>query len=78
MKALLIKFLPVTNTRPARLSVSAEGNKPAFYTVDSFCTNHPKGFEYQAAIKYAQSLNWNHEFIIGQLPDGNHCAVIKG
>lgn len=80
MKAIQIKYLSATSTKPARLKVWAESVKPCVYGVNSFDTNSVKSVELQAALKFADSLNWlqngKFDLVIGQLPNLDHCAVL--
>jgi hypothetical protein len=86
MKAIEIKYLPETNTKPARLKAVAEGVKPVTYSISQFDTNHQfKSVEQQAAEEFANHFNWLEyssytecEKVVrgGQLANGNHVFVI--
>lgn len=80
MKAIQVKYLPVTDTKCARLKVWAEGIKPVIYSVGQFCTNSVASVELQAARKLAEGYGWlqngKYDLAIGQLPNGDHCAVL--
>ena len=80
MKAIQVKYLPVTNTKCARLKVWAEGIKPVVYSVGQFFTNGESSVELQAARKLANDCGWlqngKYDLVIGQLPNGDHCAVL--
>jgi hypothetical protein len=85
MKAIEVKYIPVTNTKNARLKVWADCLPPIIYLINSF-KNHPfKSIEQQAAEKFANHFNWleydnysESEMILrgGQLKSGNHVFVI--
>ena len=77
MKAIQVKYMPVTNTKPARLKVWAMDIKPQYVTD----TDSP----YQAAKEYADTLgwlaydNWNECARIlteGTIPNGDKVFVI--
>lgn len=80
MKAIQIKYMSMTNTKGSRLKVWVEGVKPVTYSVESFDSNSVKSIELQAALKFANSLDWLQngklDLVIGQLPNLDHCAVL--
>lgn len=86
MKAIQIKYMPATNTKPTRLKVFAEGLKPLIYSVKQFDTNHSfKSVEQQAAEEFANHFNWlkysswnETEKVLrgGVLHNGDHVFVI--
>lgn len=86
MKAIQVRYMPATNTKPTRLKVFAYGLKPLIYSVNSFDSNHKfKSVEQQAAEKFANNFNWlvycnwNYtERVLrgGQLANGDHVFVI--
>ena len=74
MKAIQIKRIPCTNTKPDRLKVWAEGTKPVYSTE----TDSP----YKLAKSYAESFGWlaynswtekGPILVEGQLPNGDYC-----
>ena len=79
MKAIQIKYLPVTNTKDSRLKVWAEGVKAVTYSPNTFDCNSVQSIELQAALKFADDLGWLNngklDLVIGQLPNLDHCAV---
>jgi len=86
MKAIEIKCLPATNTKPTRLKTVVEGMQPFTYSINQFDVNHPfKSVEQQAAEEFANHFNWLEysswsecEKVLrgGQLANGNHVFVI--
>ena len=73
MKAIITKYHSVTNTRPAKISASAEGVKTINFSLDDHLNmddNHKK-----AAQMLAQKYNWSTNLISGVLPDGSVCHV---
>lgn len=86
MKAIQVKYMPATNTKPTRLKVFAEGLQPLIYSVNEFDCNHKfKSVEQQAAEKFANHFNWlvycswnETEKVLrgGQLANGDYVFVI--
>jgi len=80
MKAIQIKYMSMTNTKGSRLKVWSEGVKPVTYSVESFDSNSIKSIELQAALNFANSLDWLQggklDLAIGQLPNLDHCAIL--
>ena len=77
MKAIQVKYMPVTETKPARLKVWAMDNK-AQYVTD---TDAP----HKAANVYASNLGWleynswtecSRGLVGGTLPNGDLCFVL--
>ena len=67
MKAILIKFLPATNSRPSRLKASASGVKsltiPFDYVTDP---------ELRLAQEFCKANDWDGELLVkGILPNGD-------
>lgn len=66
MKAILVSFLPATNTKPARFKIAAKGVKARIISRN--------GDPAVAADKYAQDLGWlkpGEHLAEGQLPNGD-------
>jgi hypothetical protein len=85
MKAIQVKFMPCTNTKPTRLKVWAEGNKALIIARDSLDSNDDKPCAQLAAEIFANSLNWlaydhwnecSRVLVGGMLPNGDHCFCI--
>lgn len=87
MKAIQVKVLPETNTKPNRLKVWAEGLQPLIYSCTNFDVNSFKSIKHQAAEEFANHFNWlsydnwsEQEKVLrgGVLPNGDHVFVIVG
>jgi hypothetical protein len=85
MKAIQVKYLSATNTKPARLKVFAEGLQGLIYSISKFDSNSFKSVEQQAAEEFANHFNWLEynsytecEKVLrgGQLANGDHVFVI--
>ena len=78
MKAIIVKVLPATNTKPTRLKASAEGVASIIRSADG-----DRGYEKDAA-RIARELcakyEWNWPIASGQLANGDHvfCFVEPG
>ena len=78
MKAILVKVLPATNTKPTRLKAIAEGVQSIIRSA-----NGDWGYEKDAA-RVARELcakyEWNWPIASGQLANGDHvfCFVEPG
>ena len=78
MKAIIVKVLPATNTKPTRLKASAEGVASIIRSADG-----DRGYEKDAA-RVARELcakyEWNWPIASGQLANGDHvfCFVEPG
>lgn len=64
MKAILVRRLPATNTRPSRWKASAEGVPPV---VLSSYNHAPR----EAALLLCQRQGWSTDLIEGGLPNGD-------
>ena len=73
MKAILVKSLPTTNTKPARLVATDEGGHEIIVTRHDF-NSTARAFA-PAAIALAEQLVWSGTLIAGSLPDGSYCFV---
>lgn len=74
MKAIQVKYIGCTNTKPARLKVWAEGQKPV---IESY--NHAGGCEAQAkemCERFVIERNWGVIVGFGTLPNGDWVAVL--
>lgn len=77
MKAFLIKYLPATNYAPARIKVIYPQHIPKTYSRDSFNPNcESKSIEAQAIERFCLDSGITvNQFVVGQLPNGDHCGV---
>lgn len=85
MKAIQVKYLGPTRTKPSRLKIFAEGLPAMIKPCDSFDTNHKfKSVEQQAAELFANKYNWLEynswtecETVLrgGQIANGDHVFV---
>ena len=78
MKAILVKVIPATNTRPTRLKATAEG-VPSI----TRSANGDWGYEKDAALiarELCKKYDWNWPIASGQLANGDHvfCFVEYG
>ena len=69
MKAVTVKYYSLTNTKPSRLKVSAEGCPSCFY---SYNHAYNDGGRKQAVIQYIKERGWpiGSGLIYAGLPDG--------
>ncbi len=73
-QAIIIKFLGATNTKGTRIKASAE---PSSVTVPlEYGAGHEQRIR-EAVDALLNKLDWNGEYIIGQLPSGDYVAVFK-
>lgn len=77
MKAIQVKYLPCTNTKPSRLKAWTEGGQ----LIESY--NHAGGIEAHArdiADKYIKHMGWEGVGIVGfgSLPNGDWVATLGG
>jgi len=77
MKAIQVRYMPCTNTKPARLKVWAHGLEPV-YTSDTSSAS-------VAATVYAHKYSWlgynnwtekETKLASGTLPNGDECFVL--
>lgn len=78
MKAIVVKVLPATDTKPTRLKASAEGVPSIIRTA-----NGDWGYEKASAIvarELCDKYGWDSPIASGQLPSGDHvfCFVENG
>ena len=85
MKAIQVKYLAPTNTKPSRLKVFTEGGNQSIFNCSSFDDNSEQSIEHQAAVRFAQKMNWlnycnwsESEKVLrgGQIANGDHVFVI--
>lgn len=82
MKAIQIKVLPATITKPMRMKVMVEGVKPLYYSCGAcyFDYSSVDSIELQAAKKFLidSGLNWHEKYnlVIGRLPNKDYCVVL--
>jgi len=73
MKAIIVKWVGPTNTKPPRYEVYANNVKPVYYSREEWTKN--------AAVKdFCQALGWTGKYVEGTL-DGNtdvFVPVLKG
>jgi len=73
MKAIQVKYLPVTETKGSRYKAWIDGG--ASVTVGF---NHVTDLgEDDAMNKLKEKLNWKYDFIKGTLPNGDFVYVIQ-
>jgi len=79
MKAILTKYLPFTNTKPARIKASAEGVGSFTHSVENLRTiGDVKDDPHITAAKLVcERFQWGTSLASGVLPDGSwaHCFV---
>ena len=72
-QAITIKYLGATNTKGTRLKVTSNGGS---ITVPlEYGAGHEQ--RRKAVDSLLNKLDWNGEYIIGQLPSGDYVAVFK-
>jgi hypothetical protein len=71
MKAILVRYMPATNTKPSRWKATAEGGHSHTISYGS-ADSQDKGAA-QAAVELARKVGWKGELIGGGLPNGDHC-----
>jgi hypothetical protein len=67
MKAIRTKFIPATNTKPARISATAEGGHRIVISYDSEGTQEEA--HAKAAIALCAKLGWTGKLVAGGLDD---------
>lgn len=75
MQAILVKYLPATNVKPARLKARAlAGSVTIMY--HSVPIDYSGTTDLYAAIKLCEKLGWTTEDLVeGTLPDGDSVFV---
>lgn len=66
MKAIIVKYLPATNTLPARYRASAEGVKPYLASVN--LASHSPAY---AVVALCLRMGWTGTLVSGGLPNGD-------
>lgn len=74
MKAIQVKYLPATNTKPTRLKAWAEGGNSAVVS-KSYELDEVDNYKV-AAKALMDKLGWHHQIVGGGLPNGNYCFVM--
>ena len=76
MKAILTRYLPFTNHKPARIKASAEG-VPSVTFATELLHSQSDSNHVAAAKYYALRNNWSGALASGQLPNGDfvHCFI---
>lgn len=78
MKALLIKCLPWTATKPARYKVSVLGKQSLILNADSDLFDSEKPIIEQVADMSVMHFQFhNIKYVVGQLPNGDHCVTLE-
>ena len=70
MKAISAKYLPATNTKPARIKVQAEGVPHLIF--DDYSTTRR-----EAAERLCVKFGWSTDLIEGTLPNGDTVFVFN-
>ena len=75
MKAVVTRYLPFTNTKPARIKASAEGVPSIIASVESFrlAGNGLDDPHITAAKALCRKYDWGETLASGGLPDGTWC-----
>jgi len=72
-KAILVKYLPFTNHKPARVKAIVHRNLSVTVSVTEYSSNDEARLEAAKAI--AENLNWRGKYIKGILPNGDTVFV---
>lgn len=64
MKAIFTKYLPATDTKPARIKAYAEGGSTITISYGFDGNGHP-----QAALALCRKMGWNGTLVSGGRPD---------
>ena len=75
MKAILVKYLPATDTKGVRLKVSAQGVKPLTIPRDYELTPYEQA-ERLAAL-FCSDMDWDYKLHGGELPSGDYCFTME-
>lgn len=73
MKAILVKYLPATNTKPARAKAIADGVKPVIHAT---CGDF-EGAAKAAAYELCETYGWGTKLVSGGLPNGDIVFCFK-
>jgi hypothetical protein len=74
MKAIIVKYLPATNTKGSRLKASAEGVKSI---IKGFDYKYNDGGKLQIAQELCHKYDWSTDLVSGQLPNGDEVYCFK-
>ena len=76
MKAIQVKYLPWTETKPARYKAWAEGGNSITISANSV----PDGVEpyYHAALRLCDKMKWSFDIVGGGLPNGDYAFCFVG
>jgi hypothetical protein len=76
MKAIVVKYLGATNTKPARLKVTCEGVKSKVFSRSSLESDRPYR---EAAHLFCVERGWPGQLAEGVLPNGSYvyCFIPK-
>ena len=74
-KAILVKYLPFTNHKPARVKALVHRSVSITVSVSEYSSNDEARLE--AAKALAENLCWRGEYIKGTLPNGDTVFVEK-
>jgi hypothetical protein len=69
MKAIIVKYLPATNTKGSRLKAMAEG-VPSI--IRGFDHKYNDGGKAQIAQELCNKYGWDGKLVSGQLPNGDN------
>ena len=72
-KAILVKYLPVTNHKPARVKAIVHKSLSITVSVSEYGSNDEA--ELAAAQSLAENLSWRGKYIKGTLPNGDTVFV---
>ena len=68
-KAILVKYLPFTNHKPARVKAIVHRSLSVTVSVSEYASNDEARLAAAKAI--AENLNWRGKYIKGTLPNGD-------
>lgn len=74
MKAIQVRYLGPTDTKPSRLKVMAYGLKPEIYNV---WRDAMESDAFIVARKYCKSHGWSTALVGGQLPNGDYVFCFR-
>ena len=74
-KAILVKYLPCTNHKPARVKVIVHRSLSITVSVSEYGSNDEARLE--AAKALAESLDWRGKYVKGTLPNGDTVFVAE-
>ena len=75
MKAIQVKYLPATNTKPSRLKAMAEGVQSITRTYNGdWASEMP---HHEIAVELCRTYGWSTDLCEGGLPNGDHVFCFK-